>query len=53
MLSEYVGQDAFLHGVSLYLKKHSYGNTVSADLWEGVAQATGIVLVLARTKRSR
>ena len=47
MLSEYVGEEDFLHGVSLYLKKHSYGNTVSADLWEGVAEATGMKTLLS------
>ncbi|KAH9974690.1 peptidase family M1-domain-containing protein [Lactifluus volemus] len=30
MLSKYVGEDKFLMGVSLYLKKHLYSNTVSA-----------------------
>lgn len=41
MLSEYVGEEEFLKGVSIYLKKHSYKNTVSADLWAGVSEATG------------
>ena len=44
MLSEYVGEKEFLKGVSLYLKKHSYKNTVSADLWAGVSEATGVYL---------
>ena len=46
MLSEYVGEDKFLKGVSLYLKKHSYKNTVSADLWAGVSEATGVSCAL-------
>ncbi|KZV77286.1 hypothetical protein PENSPDRAFT_568462 [Peniophora sp. CONT] len=41
MLSEYVGEKEFLKGVSVYLKKHSYKNTVSSDLWAGVSEATG------------
>ena len=41
MLSEYVGQDNFLRGVSIYLKKHLYANSVTADLWEGIQEATG------------
>ena len=41
MLSEYVGQDKFLKGVSIYLKKHLYGNSVTEDLWEGIQEATG------------
>ncbi|KAI9456781.1 leucyl aminopeptidase [Russula earlei] len=42
MLSKYVGEDKFLKGVSLYLKKHLYSNTVSRDLWEGIGEATGL-----------
>ncbi|KAI0029430.1 peptidase family M1-domain-containing protein [Vararia minispora EC-137] len=41
MLSEYVGEDKFLKGVSIYLKKHLFANSVSRNLWEGVAEATG------------
>jgi aminopeptidase 2 len=36
MLSEYVGEDKFLKGVSIYLKKRLYANSVSRDLWDGV-----------------
>ncbi|KAI0259093.1 leucyl aminopeptidase [Gloeopeniophorella convolvens] len=42
MLSKFVGEDKFLNGVSLYLKKHLYSNTVSRDLWEGIGEATGL-----------
>lgn len=42
MLSEYVGEDKFLKGVSIYLNAHLFGNTVTSDLWEGVSAATGI-----------
>ncbi|CAK5277482.1 unnamed protein product [Mycena citricolor] len=42
MLSDYVGEEKFLKGVSLYLKKHLYGNTVTKDLFEGISTATGI-----------
>lgn len=41
MLADYVGEDKFLKGVSIYLKKHLYGNTVTKDLWEGIGEATG------------
>lgn len=41
MLSDYVGEDKFLKGVSLYLKKRLYGNSVTKDLWEGIGEATG------------
>jgi aminopeptidase 2 len=39
MLSDYVGEGVFLKGVSIYLKKHLYGNTVSEDLWDGISEA--------------
>jgi aminopeptidase 2 len=42
MLSKFVGEDKFLKGVSLYLKRHLYSNTVSRNLWEGIGEATGL-----------
>lgn len=42
MLSEYVGEDKFLKGVSIYLKNHLYANSEPVDLWNGIAEATGI-----------
>ncbi|KAG0149414.1 hypothetical protein CROQUDRAFT_74268 [Cronartium quercuum f. sp. fusiforme G11] len=41
MLANYVGQEKFLMGVSLYLKAHLYGNGTTKDLWAGIAKATG------------
>ncbi|KAJ7641728.1 leucyl aminopeptidase [Roridomyces roridus] len=41
MLANHVGEDKFLKGVSLYLKAHLYGNTVTRDLWDGISEATG------------
>ncbi|KAJ7666625.1 leucyl aminopeptidase [Mycena polygramma] len=41
MLSHYIGEEQFLKGVSLYLKEHLYGNTVTSDLWDGISAATG------------
>ncbi|KAF9227990.1 leucyl aminopeptidase [Gyrodon lividus] len=40
MLSNFVGQDRFLLGVSIYLKDHLYANTVTKDLWDGIGKAT-------------
>jgi puromycin-sensitive aminopeptidase len=34
MLAEYLGEDKFRDGLRLYLKKHSYKNTKTTDLWE-------------------
>ena len=42
MLSNYVGEDKFLKGVSLYLKDHLFGNSVTEDLWKGVSTSTGL-----------
>lgn len=42
MLSNYVGEDKFLKGVSLYLKKKLYANSVTSDLWDGISTATSI-----------
>ncbi|KAF4618596.1 hypothetical protein D9613_009661 [Agrocybe pediades] len=42
MLCDFVGQEKFLKGVSIYLKKHLFGNSVTHDLWEGISDATGI-----------
>ncbi|KAJ7905297.1 leucyl aminopeptidase [Mycena olivaceomarginata] len=41
MLCDYVGEEKFLKGVSLYLKNNLYGNTVTNDLFEGISSATG------------
>jgi Peptidase family M1 domain len=41
MLSNYVSEEKFLKGVSIYLKKHLYANSVSKDLWDGISEATG------------
>ncbi|KAI0747687.1 peptidase family M1-domain-containing protein [Daedaleopsis nitida] len=42
MLASYVGEDRFLKGVSIYLKKHMYKNSVTKDLWEGIQAATDL-----------
>jgi aminopeptidase 2 len=41
MLSRYTTVEKFLKGVSIYLKKHLYANSVTKDLWEGIAEASG------------
>ncbi|GJE97967.1 M1 family metallopeptidase [Phanerochaete sordida] len=42
MLSRYVTEEKFLKGVSIYLKKFLYKNTVTKDLWQGIAEASGL-----------
>ncbi|KAI9464657.1 leucyl aminopeptidase [Boletus coccyginus] len=43
MLCNFVGQDVFLRGVSMYLKDHLYGNTTTKDLWDGINKATQVL----------
>jgi len=38
MLEQYLGEDRFRAGVSHYLKKHSYGNTETNDLWDAIEE---------------
>ncbi|KAG9226085.1 hypothetical protein CCMSSC00406_0004996 [Pleurotus cornucopiae] len=45
MLSNYVGEDLFLKGVSIYLKKKLYANSVTTDLWQGISESTGVDVV--------
>ncbi|ESK92997.1 leucyl aminopeptidase [Moniliophthora roreri MCA 2997] len=45
MLAAHVGTDKFLEGVSIYLKNHLYGNSVTRDLWDGISKATGVDIV--------
>ncbi|KAJ1310324.1 hypothetical protein OPQ81_007063 [Rhizoctonia solani] len=42
MLARYVGEDVFLKGVSIYLKKRLYGNSDPKDLWDGISEAAGV-----------
>jgi puromycin-sensitive aminopeptidase len=41
MIEQYIGEEEFRQGVGNYLRKHSYGNTVTADLWEGLNSSSG------------
>ena len=41
MLEQYLGAEAFRAGVRLYLGRHAYSNTVTADLWDALAEASG------------
>ncbi|KDN42604.1 putative AAP1-alanine/arginine aminopeptidase [Tilletiaria anomala UBC 951] len=42
MLSRMVGEEKFLKGVSIYLKKHLYANATTNDLWKGISEASGL-----------
>lgn len=41
MISRWLGEDVFIRGVSLYLKKHMWGNTQTSDLWHALSEVSG------------
>ncbi|MEY2476855.1 MAG: tricorn protease interacting factor [Actinomycetota bacterium] len=41
MLEQYIGADEFRQGIAAYIKKHSYGNTETTDLWDAIEETTG------------
>lgn len=41
MLESYLGADTFRAGIRLYISRHPYSNTTTADLWAALAQASG------------
>jgi len=40
MIEQFIGEETFREGVGTYLRRHSYGNTVTADLWAGLDGAS-------------
>lgn len=38
-VEQFLGEEVVRQGISLYLKKHAFGNTESGDLWESLEQA--------------
>jgi len=41
MLSDYIGESDFKNGLRYYLKKHSYKNTKTIDLWDSFEKISG------------
>ena len=41
MLEQYLGPEAFRDGVRLYLRRHAFANTATADLWDALEEASG------------
>jgi len=41
MLEHYVGAEEFSAGIALYLRRHAFGNTETADLWDALEESTG------------
>jgi aminopeptidase N len=41
MLEVWLGEEKFRAGLRLYMKRHAYGNTTTADLWAALAESSG------------
>ncbi len=41
MLEAYLGEDAFRAGLRLYMQRHKYSSTTTADLWAALGTASG------------
>ncbi|ORY74296.1 hypothetical protein BCR35DRAFT_281272 [Leucosporidium creatinivorum] len=42
MLSQVIGEEAFIRGTSTYLKAHAHSCSTSGDLWRAMSEASGI-----------
>lgn len=40
MLADFLGEKDFRDGLRFYLKKHSYGNTITTDLWDALEKVS-------------
>lgn len=38
MMQKFLGEETFRHGVSRYLKKHAYANSIQDDLWASLTE---------------
>ena len=41
MLQQFLGEETYRNGIRRYLKKHSYKNTVTTDLWDALEEESG------------
>ena len=41
MLEQWLGEETFRDGIRHYLKRHSYANTVTTDLWNALEEKSG------------
>jgi aminopeptidase N len=41
MLETYLGEATFRDGIQLYIKRHAYSNTTTADLWQALEETAG------------
>ncbi|KAL6788593.1 peptidase family M1 domain-containing protein [Trichoderma sp. SZMC 28012] len=42
MLASHIGLNIFLDGISLYLRRHAYGNAVTEDLWDALSEVSKV-----------
>lgn len=42
MLATYLGEAKFQKGLQIYLKRHQYANATTQDLWQALAESSGI-----------
>lgn len=42
MLANHLGVKTFMKGVSIYLKRHTYGNAKTEALWQALSEASGV-----------
>ena len=40
MMEQYLGADVFRDGIRHYLRKHSYANTITTDLWDALEEVS-------------
>ncbi len=41
MLEQYLSSEVFRNGIRVYLRRHSYANTVTTDLWDALEEVSG------------
>jgi puromycin-sensitive aminopeptidase len=42
MIEQWLTPDVFRDGIRAYLKKHSYANTITTDLWDALEESSGL-----------
>ncbi|PNP56137.1 hypothetical protein THARTR1_03662 [Trichoderma harzianum] len=42
MLASHIGLNTFLDGISLYLRRHAYGNAVTDNLWDALSEVSKV-----------
>jgi aminopeptidase N len=53
MISAYMGEEKFFHGLNHYLEKYKYRNASGADLWSALASTSGTSLYEYNTRKTQ